>query len=106
MTIDKALLFAILSLDSYNRGYDSGLSDQEKDDPDGLGESIGLQIGPVKISYNLQEAKLSQQAQSADFYAIAYKLDTKVGDLDAGSTIISYRGTDNTAPRPQRHRRR
>jgi hypothetical protein len=92
------LLLAILSLDAYNRGYGAGLADGGSNDPDGLGETG--RIGPATLINPIAVGRTQtvlNDWQSAGFYAIAYKLDTKVGDLDAGSTIISYRGTNNTS---------
>ncbi|MEE9313197.1 MAG: hypothetical protein V3V02_00980 [Rhizobiaceae bacterium] len=90
MTISKELFSAILAMDAYNRGYGAGISDGKglKDakgnDIDGLGETG--KIGSATISHTLADAVLSDQAQSAGFYAISY-------DTDFGK-VISYRGTD------------
>ena len=123
MSISKDLLLAILSMDSYNRGYEAGITDGltgvgkdikevKDDDPDGLGDSSdgSIHIGPATIKENLDDAGIATQAQSAGFYAIAYKLDKAVEDLPAHTTIISYRGTDclrgtGVDPRPERFRR-
>lgn len=81
MTISKDLLLSILSLDAYNRGYHSGIN--------GLSTASGTQIGMVTIS----DDKGDLDAQAAGFYAISYTLNAAVGDMAAGETIISYRGT-------------
>ena len=81
--ITKELLLAILSLDAYNRGYGAGI--------EGLSDEPGTKVGPASIlNFHLPEG-----AQSAGFYAIAYKLDEAVEGLPKDSVIISYRGTDN-----------
>jgi len=45
------------------------------------------------VSFNKQGT-----AQAAGFYAAAYTLTEAVGDLAAGSTVISYRGTGARVP--------
>lgn len=56
MAISKELFLAILTQDSYNRGYASGLfgSNQIGDINDGLGSVKGTQIGSATISHVLQ----------------------------------------------------
>jgi hypothetical protein len=70
------LFYAILAMDSYNRGDGSGIS--------GLDETG--KIGNVTI----REFKVEEQEgwQDAGFYAIAYK------NIDTGEVVIAYRGTD------------
>ncbi len=75
-----ALNYAILSLDSYNRGYDPGVP--------------GID-GPVVSDYSfrldsaiLVDSNGTRQDIAASFYAAAYQ------DA-AGNIVISYRGTDN-----------
>jgi len=77
--IDRTFL-SLLSLDSYNRGYDQILFPQVGDDPNGQDETQ-RRIGIATIFEQAQ----SEAAVEAGFYAIAYRL----GD----QTIISYRGT-------------
>lgn len=71
---------AILSMDSYNRGYGAAikLGNATGTTAD---KSIGIQIGNaiVKAEGNTETNK------AEGFYAIAYNLN--------GETIISYRGT-------------
>lgn len=88
MTISKDLFLAILSMDSYNRGYGAGLAENGQNDPDGL-DVHGSQIGNASISTTLSDVSegFEAEAQAAGFYAVAY--DTPYG------TVISYRGTDN-----------
>lgn len=86
MPISKNLLLAILSMDSYNRGYGAGISDGGENDSDGLGKS-GF-IGSAIIVARSNDIDY-QEWQDAGFYSIAY-------DTDYG-TVISYRGTDNAS---------
>lgn len=93
MTISKELYLAILSMDSYNRGYGSGIGDGVNVDAtgrdlDGLGESgqIGSATVLNPLSVGVSETQYDAW-QTAGFYAVAY--DTPWG------TVISYRGTDN-----------
>ncbi len=75
MTISKELFLAILSLDSYNRGYHSAVSDGKnvEDGVDlGLGDSPGLQIGSAKTLARV-DSRENGTAQAASFYAIAYE---------------------------------
>ncbi|MFD0915921.1 hypothetical protein ACFQ14_05835 [Pseudahrensia aquimaris] len=81
MTISKDLLLALLSMDSYNRGYGAGISGLD-DSSDG-----SVKIGDATISKNIEDASLSAEAQAAGFYAIAYETE------DYG-TFIAYCGTD------------
>lgn len=79
MAISKDLFLAILALDSYNRGYNVGVS--------GLSDNLGTEIGSARISGRPMDPTA---AASIGFYATAYDWN--------GETIISYRGTDNFGP--------
>lgn len=82
---DKANLFpAILSMDSYNRGYLAGIRN--------LG-GAGTNIGNVtfKISSDLVPSTIA--GQSVGFYASAY-------EFQDGNRIVSYRGTDGNFTNP------
>ena len=96
MPISKDLLLAILSMDSYNRGYGAGVSDSGQNDLDGLGESGNIGSARVLARPNGVDY---QAWQDADFYAISYTLNADVGEgtdrLKADDTIISFRGTDD-----------
>ncbi len=81
MAISKDLLLAILSLDSYNRGYLPGLAGLG-----GVDSSLNDQIGNAVVT----NENRSNVAQDAGFYAVAY--DTPYG------TVISYRGTNSDEP--------
>ena len=71
----NSLFAAILSMDSYNRGYGAGIG--------GLSDATGTQIGEAKITNTDGTAA----AQSDGFYAVAYNWGSQ--------NVISYRGTDN-----------
>jgi len=77
MSISNDLFLMILSMDSYNRGYDKGIQVQgQQNNPDG-------QIGLAKLF----DDKGDQQARDSGFYAAAYTW--------GGKTVLSYRGTDD-----------
>ena len=78
MPISEDLFLAILAMDAYNRGYNSGVGDPNI----GLGgTSIGnATIGPAAAN------------QGASFFAQSYTLN--------GKTIIAYRGTDDVVNIP------
>lgn len=92
--ISKDLFLAILSMDSYNRGYNAGISDgegatdEDGNDADGLGEA-GEKIGAVTVL----DFDLPDNSQSAGFYALAYDIGANGPEGLAGTTVISYRGT-------------
>jgi len=77
MTISDELFKAILSMDSYNRGYEAGINFGTNSDIN------GVKLGNATIL----KTKGDAEAKDAGFYAIAYKLAN-------GETVISYRGTD------------
>jgi len=93
MTISKDLFLAILSLDSYNRGYHSGMSDEGPEDKDGLGVA-NAKIGTATVFSDNGD----DPAKAAGFYAISYKIDdgSKITGLNTNDTIIAYRGTATT----------
>jgi hypothetical protein len=70
MAISDNLFLAILSMDSYNRGYNAAI------------KLSGSEIGAATIGI----ADNSSAAQAASFFAQAYTWN--------GKTVISYRGTD------------
>src|ERR1700735_1170783 len=84
--MDTALFDAILSMDSYDRGYNSRLT--------GLSDAAGTQIGDATILANssvLTGTDGQRLDQPAGFYAIAYQYTS--GDNE-GQITIAYRGTD------------
>lgn len=77
MTISSDLFAAILAMDSYNRGYNSGLA------------VSGSNIGNATLGNNssvLDQTPNEGRDQAASFFAQSYTWN--------GQTIISYRGTD------------
>jgi len=78
MSISNELMYAILSMDSYNQGYNPGIS--------GVGNAVGLAT-KVSDSSVLDASGNSDIAQAAGFYASAYSYKEE--------TVISYRGTDS-----------
>jgi hypothetical protein len=79
---EKPDLFrAILSMDAYNRGYNSGMGDPNN----GLS---GTRLGVATVG-KATNGTTEPDAVAASFFAQAYKLDN-------GPTIISYRGTDSS----------
>jgi hypothetical protein len=81
MTISNDLFLSILSLDSYNHGYGAGI--------EGLGGEH-TQIGTATIKKSSSQLLDAGADVAAGFYAISYTWN--------GTTVISYRGTDNPAP--------
>jgi hypothetical protein len=77
MTISRDLFLSILSMDSYNRGYDAGI--------EGLG-GAGSSIGTATV----RNEQIPQGSETFGFAATAYST--------AYGTVISYRGTDNPDP--------
>ncbi len=75
--MNDTLLRAILAMDAYNRGYNSGIS------------AVGNQIGSATVYKDALDESLlpAGAAQAIGFYAAAYQLAD-------GSIVISYRGTD------------
>ena len=80
------LMMAILAMDSYNRGYDEGITE--------LG-GLGTKIGNATI---IDESDILDNSAgvNAGFYAVAYNVGGTMveGVLPGGETVISYRGTD------------
>ena len=82
MTVSKDLLFALLSLDAYNRGFGAGLEDRET----GLtNEGIGSATIQRREDLGVDK-QIYDQWKDVGFHAEAY--DTPYG------TVIAYRGTD------------
>jgi hypothetical protein len=85
MTMSPELFMAILSMDSYNRGYDEGIV--------GLG-GVGSLVGVAEI-ISQSNVSIGSEDRTVGFYASAYTLTADVDTLSAGTIVISYRGTDN-----------
>jgi len=82
MTIDpKSDLFkAILSMDSYNKGYNEGIRYVEGS------AVVGTYLGVAKIVQQ-SDIQTGTSGVNAGFYALAYQLPD-------GAVTIAYRGTD------------
>ncbi len=84
--MNRDLFLAILSMDSYNRGYGEGIS------------NLPVVLNSTKIG----NAKIVRQSDvlpgsdgvASGFYAIAYDM-TGVAGFAAGERVISFRGSDN-----------
>lgn len=76
--MNNILFKAILSMDSYNRGYGAAIELPDSD-------TAGTQIGNARIVKN----KGDDAAKFIGFYALAY--DTNGDDK---ADVIAYRGTD------------
>jgi hypothetical protein len=87
MTISRDLFLAILSMDSYNRGYGVGLTFRHPSN----------QIGSANIITFPDNESTGWQA--AGFYALAYDMTDAEGHTAAGFTagerVIVYRGSDS-----------
>jgi len=91
MPISDELMLAILAMDAYNRGYNSGIVGLNGNAQTGLG--LSGQIGSARIDANsdiLKDADGNPLDQAASFFAISYSWN--------GQTVISYRGTDDPSP--------
>ena len=89
------LIYAILSLDSYDQGYGSAINwSAVTGVPNSPGPS---QIGAYSV---VQDSSILLKNgvrldEPAGFYAIAYK------NAATGQTVIAYRGTDSVPGSPQ-----
>jgi hypothetical protein len=97
--MNRKLFLAILSMDSYNRGYGEGVTGllTPKLNPDGTPKKV-VEIGKAQISGD-SVTILGPSADAAGFYAIAYdvsQMKDANGDPLFGTdgTVIAYRGTD------------
>ena len=80
--MNDKLMKSILAMDSYNRGYDAKI---HFGNDENNSEAIN---GVTKIGQaTVYDSDNGNEAQAADFYAIAYEYNNE--------TVISYRGTDN-----------
>ena len=84
MTMTRDLFLAIMSMDSYNRGYGVGIK--------GLNESGRLGNATIReFGENEQDGW-----QKAGFYALAYDMTGMAngGAFADGETVIAFRGTN------------
>ncbi|MDH5723493.1 MAG: hypothetical protein OEY94_09255 [Alphaproteobacteria bacterium] len=98
--MDFKLFNAILSMDSYNRGYGASIDLRPRDaqgnfilDPENnnqptASDKNGTKIGVATISNNSSSEFGGGVDAASGFYALSY-------DVQGTGTIISYRGTDN-----------
>ena len=86
--MNKDLFLAILSLDSYNRGYAKGVVVSGAKTGVDLAEP-GRRLGNAEITAQA----ISPAAIAAGFYALAYDL-TSAGIDGLTGTVIAYRGSD------------
>jgi hypothetical protein len=83
MAISEKLFLAILAMDAYNRGYNSGFISNSQNALAGIG---GIQIGNANVGSN--SGILGPNVDvSKSFFAQSYTWSNK--------TVISYRGTDD-----------
>jgi hypothetical protein len=90
MTLNRDLFLAILSMDSYNRGYGRGINFGQNTGQASRNE-VGSRLGNATILRDANDAE--GKAQAAGFYAIAYQVSGVSGIAD-GTTVIAFRGTD------------
>ncbi len=95
--MNRDLFLAILSMDSYNRGYGRGIKFSIGESTAPRNES-GVQIGTavVRAQSNVLDGS---DAVNAGFYAIAYDISqmkdaTGAPLFGTDGTVIAYRGTD------------
>ena len=88
MTISKDLFLSILSMDAYNRGYNPGIA--------GLSDAVDTGIGTARVK-QASDSRADSAEVAASFYAIAYTMGTGVDGIASGTTVISFRGTDEPA---------
>ena len=81
--MNRDLFLAILSMDSYNRGYGAGINIP-------LGAT---HIGRAEILPDSEQRPEITGGEAASFYAIAYDMTGASGFAD-GERVIAYRGTD------------
>lgn len=93
--MNSILLNAILSMDSYNRGYNAKIDFRQKDSHGNYisnSDLLNAKIGNVSFiadSSSLLDNDGNRKDIPAGFYAIAYQ------DNTSKEITISYRGTDN-----------
>ncbi len=92
--MNRDLFLAILSMDSYNRGYGRGIKFSANDIASNKNE-VGVKIGNAIVT----QQDNSESAVAAGFYAIAYDMTGVAGFAD-GERVISYRGTDRLFNNP------
>ena len=84
----RDLFLAILSMDSYNRSYGVHIK--------GLRDNVNLSLGNATIYDNSKDGL--PLSDLSGFYAIAYTAGAGIEGIEAGTKIISYRGTNPDGP--------
>jgi len=79
MSMSRELFLAILAMDSYDKGYNQRL------------KVDGTQLGLATVG----TAADTDISQPYGFFAQAYTINGGVDGIAAGTTVISYRGTDD-----------
>lgn len=89
MAISANIFKAILSFDSYNRGYNAGIDiDGNHQDQNYCDDSSGQEIGSATILSNSGDLNPAAGIDNdIGLYGVAYEYN--------GETIIAYRGTDS-----------
>jgi hypothetical protein len=87
--MNRDLFLAILSMDSYNRGYGRGVNFGPNAQA-AVRNEAGSRIGNATVL----NVDLPSGSIAAGFYALAYRVSGVAGIAD-GSTVIAYRGSDN-----------
>jgi len=89
--MNRDLFLAILSMDSYNRGYGRGIKLDPKESSDDRNE-VGTRIGTATIV----RQNISDAAKAAGFYGITYLIAAgSVPGVTVDTKVVMYRGSDN-----------
>jgi hypothetical protein len=93
MTISKDLFLAILSMDAYNQGYNKGIDHGKTQ----IGSATKKTDSTLVFTDPNADPNDTPPDEAASFYAVAYDISgSGIAELD-GTTVISYRGTDDPA---------
>jgi len=91
MAISKDLFLAILSMDAYNQGYNKGIDHGKTQ----IGSATTKTDSTLVFTDPNADPDDTPPDEAASFYAVAYDVDgADIDGLAAGTTVISYRGTD------------
>ena len=83
--MNREVLLSILAMDAYQRGDATGILGLPNATPE-----TTIRIGKT----TLKLVELPAESSAAGFFAQSYVFDTALAGLAAGTTVISYRGTD------------
>lgn len=84
--MNRDLFMAILSMDSYNRGYGISIT--------GMG-GRGSKLGTATIGEDATTALPPGVGLTDGFYAISYTLGSGIQDTPTGTRVVMYRGSDS-----------